>query len=335
MKRAQNLKTMGMERTGFIGIVFTYADGNEKFAGLKSKMKMAGAKGTFYFWLWLLTPWLAVSQSYLDQFPLREQTKYFDFRYKQHPEKVKDIARFADGFILLVKRDFLQADFDYPIRVLVLEDRASFQKFLRQQFNIADPPNFGIFLPPYKLFATYEDSGLGTFAHEIMHPLVERNLKDRPIWAIEGIPTFFEKFYGYWQGNDLVVQWGYQNPWRIDMLGANLTRLDLKQIVSTKQTPGEYRESDRRLVSMFLWQQVKFKRFLELIQKRQKNGYDTYFEAALEMPIDRAIPLWQDFLNSIAARRNEILTLPASTVLPDAAAYQKFTSTHGIPATAK
>jgi len=28
---------------------------------------------------------------------------------------------------------------------------------------------------------------------------VERDLKDPPIWAIEGIPTFFEKFYGYYQ----------------------------------------------------------------------------------------------------------------------------------------
>jgi hypothetical protein len=302
---------------------------------IQSKMKMSGAKIILCFWLWLLTPWLAVSQSYLDQFPMREQTKYFDFRYKQHPEKVKEIARFADAFVLLVNRDFFQARFDYPIRVLVLEDRASFQKFLRQQFDVADPPNFGIFLFRYNLFATYEDSGLGTFAHEIMHPLVERNLKDRPIWAIEGIPTFFEKFYGYWNENELVVRWGYQNPWRIDMLGTNLTTLDLKQITSTKQTPGEYRESDRRLVSMFLWQQDKFKRFLELIQKQQKNGYDSYFEAALEMPIERAVPLWQEFLKSIAARRNQILTLPASTVLPDATAYQKFAITNGIPATAK
>jgi hypothetical protein len=65
----------------------------------------------------------------------------------------------------------------------------------------------GVFLYKYNLFATYEDSGLGTFAHEIMHPLVERNLKDRPEWAIEGIPTFFEKFYGYWRGDELIVNW--------------------------------------------------------------------------------------------------------------------------------
>ncbi len=294
-------------------------------------MKIFHLKTAFCFWL-LLTPLIAISQNYLEQFPLRQQTKYFDFRFKQNPEKIKAIARFADGFISVVNRDFFKADFDYPIRVLVLEDRASFQNLLRQQFGIADPPNFGIFLYRYNLFATYEDSGLGTFAHEIMHPLVERNLKDRPVWAIEGIPTFFEKFYGYWQDDELIVNWGFQNPWRIEMLDTNLAQLDLKKIVSTTQTPGEYRESDRRLVSMFLWEQGKFKQFLQLIQKREKNGYDSYFEAAMEMPIDRIVPLWQNYLNGIAAQRREIIRLPSSTVLADGPTFQKFVEFYGIPA---
>jgi hypothetical protein len=292
-------------------------------------MKAFHLKMAFCFWL--LVPLIAVSQDYLEQFPFREQTKYFDFRYKQHSEKIKAIARFADGFISVVNRDFFRANFDYPIRVLVLEDRPTFQTFLRQQFGIADPPNFGIFLYRYNLFATYEDSGLGTFAHEIMHPLVERNLKDRPVWAIEGIPTFFEKFYGYWQDDELVVNWGFQNPWRIEMLGTNLTQLDLKNILLTTQTPGEYRESDRRLVSVFLWEQGKFKQFLQLTQKREKNGYDSYFEAAMGMPIDRIVPLWQSYLNKIDVRRSEIMRLPTSMILPDKLAFQKFNEIYGIP----
>jgi len=286
-------------------------------------------KAVLYFLLFLM-PFVAAAQDYLEQFPLRQETQYFDFRFKQNPERIKTIAQFADGFITVVNRDFFKADFNYPIRVLVLEDRAAFQNFLRQQFGITDPPNFGIFLYRYNLFATYGDSGLGTFAHEIMHPLVERNLKDRPIWAIEGIPTFFEKFYGYWQNDGLVVNWGYQNPWRIEMLGTNLVRLDLKEIVSTMETPGKYRESDRRLVSVFLWEHGKFKQLLELIKKGEKSGYNSYFEAAMEMPMDRIIPLWQDYLDKIEARRHEILCLPPSTILPDAAAFQRFVQKYGI-----
>jgi hypothetical protein len=292
-------------------------------------VKIIHLKMAFCFWLFL-TPIFVPAQDYLEQFPLRQQTKYFDFRYRQHPEKIKAIARFADGFISVVNHDFFKADFNYPIRVLVLEDRPTFQNFLRRQFGFADPPSFGVFLYRYNLFATYEDSGLGTFAHEIMHPIVENNLKDRPIWAIEGIPTFFEKFYGYWQGDELIVNWGFQNPWRIEMLGTNLTQLDLKSILSTTETPGKYKESDRRLISIFLWEQGKFKQFLQLLQKQEKDGYDSYFEAAMGMPINRIVPLWQEYLNRIADQRSEIIRLPPSTVLPDESAFLNFVKLNKI-----
>jgi len=267
------------------------------------------------------------SQSYLEQLPLRQQSKYFDFRFKQHPEKIKAIAGFADAFIDIVNRDFFKAEFDYPIRVLVTEDFATHRTLVSEQFGVTDP-TMGIFLYKYNLFATYEDSGLGTFAHEIMHPLVERNLKDRPEWAIEGIPTFFEKFYGYWRGDELIVNWGFQNPWRIKQLGTDLARLDLPGILAT--TRAEERESEQRLVSIFLWEQGKFKQFLDLVKSRDKNGYDSHFEAAMGMPIGRVIPLWQDYLARIAARRAEILRLPLSAALPDQAAFHKFAASYGI-----
>jgi len=135
----------------------------------------------FLCWPMLLLSAVTMAQGYLEQFSSRQQTKYFEFHYKRNPERIAAIARFADGFVTLLNRDFFKADFDYPIRVLVLEDRGAFQEFLRREFRVDDPPNFGIYLPAHKLFATYEDSGLGTFTHEILHPLVERNLKDRPL----------------------------------------------------------------------------------------------------------------------------------------------------------
>lgn len=279
----------------------------------------------------LLVPIAAFGQSYLDQFPFQQQSTYFDFRFKRNPEHIKAIAHFADAFIGTVNRDFFKADFDYPIRVLVVEDSAALQKILRDRFDINVAPHFGIFLYRYNLFITYEDSGLGTFAHEIMHPLVERNLKDRPIWAIEGIPTFFEKFYGYWQDDKLVINWGYQNPWRIEMLGTNLTLLDLKAIVTTAQTPGDYRESDRRLVAMFLWEQGKFKRFLDLIKSGERNGYKSYFEAAMDLPLDKIIPLWAEYINTISKKRDEIMRLPPSTILDDKTSFEKFSTKYRIP----
>lgn len=236
----------------------------------------------------------------------------------------------------MLNRDFFKADFDYPIGVLVLEDRARFKTFLQTELHIADPPNFGVYLFKYKLFVTFEDSGLGTFAHEILHPLVERNLKDRPAWAMEGIPTFFEKFYGYWKNDELVVQWGFQNPWRIEQLGTNLTHLDLRQTVADPQTSAnmvvvERNESDLRMVSMFLWEQGRFQNFLQLIAAHKKNGYSSYFEAAMEMPVEKIVPLWQSYLENVATQRGKILTLPGSAILQNESDFKNFALFHGIP----
>jgi hypothetical protein len=282
------------------------------------------ARRSILYWCLLALPAATMAQSFLEQFPYHQQTRYFEFYCKRNPQRMAGITRFADGFITLLNRDFFKADFDYPIRVLVLEDRARFQEFLRREIHDPDPPGFGIYLGKHKLFATYEDSGLGTFAHEIMHPLVERNLRNRPLWAMEGIPTFFEKFYGYWEQDDLVVHWGYQNPWRIEALGTNLIHLDLHAILGTTQSQGQYHESDLRMVSMFLWEQGRFQRFLRLIERGEMNGYKSYFEAALEMPVEQAVPLWQDYLDKVAARRSEIVRLPPSAILANESDWGRF-----------
>jgi hypothetical protein len=157
---------------------------------------------------------------------------------------------------------------------------------------------------------------------------VEKDLTRRPIWADEGIPTFFEKFYGYWKNDQLVLFWGFQNPWRIKDLGTNLTQLDLTGIISD-QNP-ERDESKLRMVSLFLWERGRFRRFLKLIAANDKRGYASYFEAAMELPLERIIPLWQNYLLDVERRRASILSLPLSTVFDSEEAFQSFAMLHSI-----
>jgi hypothetical protein len=56
--------------------------------------------------LLLLLPSTTLAQEYLKQFPLRQQARYFDFHFKRNPGRVAAIARFADGFVKVVNRDF-------------------------------------------------------------------------------------------------------------------------------------------------------------------------------------------------------------------------------------
>ena len=264
----------------------------------------------------------------LDQFPVRKQTRYFDFRYERNSSQIDGRARFADAYINLINRDFFKTDFDYPIRVFVLKDENRLDEFVNRELHVPGPAGYGIYLYSNKLLATYEDSGLGTFTHETMHAFVQRDLTHRPAWTNEGIPTFFEKFYGYWKNDELVLFWGFQNPWRIEELGTNLEQLNLPEIISD-QNP-ELNESKLRMVSVFLWERGSFRRFLKLIAANETRGYASYLEAAMELPLEKITPLWQSYLIEVERRRAAILSLPSSTVFDSEEAFQTFVKLHGI-----
>jgi hypothetical protein len=91
------------------------------------------------------------------------------------------------------------------------------------------------------------------------------------------------------------------------------------------------------MVVMFLWEQGKFQRFVKLIEAKEKHGYGSYFEAALEMPLDHALPLWQTYLNDVAAQRSKLLLLPPSEIYRDERLFRGFQLIHGwrLPAGAE
>jgi len=269
------------------------------------------------------------SETFEVRFPLHQQTTYFDFHLQRDSPQNANTIRLSDSFVNIVKRDFFHADRGYPIRVFICQDQDEFVHFMHRDLGIQDPSDFGIYIFSMKLLATYQDSGLGTFTHEGLHPLVEENLPNRPAWAFEGVPTFFEKFYGYWDDGKLVLYWGFQNPWRIRELEPELTQLDLKKIVSENALP-ERNESKLRMAVMFLWQHGKLRRFLRLVGANNRLGYPTYFEAAMGLSMEQITPVWQSYLESIERNRTAILSLPASTVLRNNAEFQLFVKTHSI-----
>jgi hypothetical protein len=255
------------------------------------------------------------------------KTRYFVFHYGDDITTAKDIARFSDGFIGVVERQFFKPKFQYPIHAYILRDRTSFKTFLRARAGIEAPPNFGIYLSSLRCFVTFEDSGFGTFAHEIMHPLVRANLPHTPTWADEGLPSFFEKGFGYWNGQDMVLHLGYQNPWRIEELGDRLNSLALKDIVTASE---RYGTSEKRLVSVFLYSQGRLKAFIDLVQRNRKNGYGTFIEAAFNRRFSEIQPLWSAYLRDILADRKAVLRIPPTEVLGTRDAFTGFMRTHNL-----
>jgi hypothetical protein len=267
----------------------------------------------------------APTQAIAAQFTYHAAGKHFHFHSNIPPQRLTLYAQFSDQFVELVDQEFFRVKTRFPIQAFILEDKAKFQAFLRTAFNVAVPPDYGMYLPKAAAFVTYDGSGLGTFTHEIAHPLVEESLPDRPEWAMEGIPAFFEKFYGYAQDGKLHVQWGYQNPWRIEKLGSGLTQLKLINIVYGSQDT-----SEKRLLTVFLHQRGKFKTFLELVQADKRRGFRTHLEAAFEKPLNEIEDDWRSYLQEIESRRPQIMTLPSSQIFDTAEQYRQFAARFGL-----
>lgn len=275
----------------------------------------------------LLFPMVAMAENLPKYFKNKFKSRYFVFHYNDEIRTIPQFATFTDGFIGVINREFFKANFNYPINVYVLKDKAAMQKFLTEKLHVNNPPSFGMYLPRIRGFVTREDSGFGTFTHEIMHPLIGTNLPNAPVWAQEGIPTFFEKFFGYWDGKKLVLEFGFQNPWRIEKLGDKIISLDIEAIVNAKQ---DYDQCEQRMIAVFLYRHGKFKKFLDLIRTNQKNGYNTFVEAAFEKKMSKLKPLWKQYLAEVCRERPQIRKISTSQVFESREQFETFMKSKGL-----
>lgn len=252
--------------------------------------------------------------------------KYFKYHSNIPVEKLHVYAKFSEQFVDLVDRDFFKVNKNrFPVNAYVLPNIDSFKAFLREKFDVNKPPGSGMYFGETNTFVTYDGAGLGTFTHEIAHALVEESLKNRPAWAMEGVPTFFEKFFGYTKDDMLYANWGYQNPWRIEELGDRIPKLKLIRVLY-----GSEDQSEKRLLSVFLYQQGKFRNYLDLIQAGSKKGYRTYVEAAFEKPLHQIDEIWEAYLKEVANNKTKILLIPSSNIFKTEAEMRQFMETHAL-----
>ncbi|OGT19774.1 MAG: hypothetical protein A2V90_04360 [Gammaproteobacteria bacterium RBG_16_57_12] len=253
------------------------------------------------------------------QFTETVESRYFIFYSTIPRARLQEYAHFADLFLDLVDRDFIKLRVAQRVNAVVLPNKAEFQRFLIKQLRVRKPSEYGMYLGDKNLFVTYDGSGLGTFSHEIMHYVIDTMLPECPAWAIEGIPAFFEKFYGYEENGQLQLKWGYQNPWRIQAMGERVPRLKLRTVLY-----GSDDTSEKRLLSVFLYQQGKLQTFLDLVRQADKKGFRTYVEAAFAKPLYEIEGEWQAYLNAIHANRDKIYQLPLSMYFPAAHEFAVF-----------
>ena len=249
-------------------------------------------------------------------------------------DKVERFSRLAEGFATYVSQNVCDLQGEYPAFLFILHDKGAEQHFLkdRMDFNLHV---HGVFLTARNSVVTYEGAGVGTYLHEVMHKFLY-NTKTHDFWADEGIPSFFEKSYGYLYKNNpdspqnLYLLTGFADP--SNQLWNWLTHKSFKlsQIVTSAKYADPNNEDAQRLVALFLNEQEKLKPFLDLTFKGARGKYKYFIEAVFNKPLAELDPMFESYLTKLHKNRAAISKLPEAAVFDTEAEFRKFVQENSI-----
>ena len=222
---------------------------------------------------------------------------------------------------------------DYPAYLFMLHDKGAEQHFLsdRMGFRIGV---HGVFITDKNAIVSYNGAGIGVFLHEIMHKLLYEK-GEHDYWADEGIPNFFEKSYGYLKPADelterqnLYLKTGYPEFSGGFWSKINSKTLKLSEIVSSAKYADHTNEEAQRLVALFLNQQGKLTRFLELTASNKRGDFRYFIEAAFEKSLSDLDPSFALYVADLQNRRNEISNLPPARVFQSKQEFDLYMQKH-------
>ncbi|PID45737.1 MAG: hypothetical protein CSB47_07265 [Proteobacteria bacterium] len=92
-----------------------------------------------------------------------------------------------------LRRQLFAADPDKVITIWLFKDAESYTKYNRKLWSVVPPSNYGYYQPPAGRMAMNVGTGSGTLLHEIVHPYIEKNFPESPLWFNEGLASLYER----------------------------------------------------------------------------------------------------------------------------------------------
>ena len=260
--------------------------------------------------------------------PFKHQllTKHFAFYSVTESGLSKYYGEYLEDFLLCLSSNFVTIPSDFHLSFYLYPSLS-----VLNMEGCTRPPRReieGRYVQPRNIVFTYEDCGIGTMSHELMHKIVHDNFKNPEPWAKEGIPTFFESAYGYKSASGPVLYAGYQSPWRTAELGKGLVQLTLKEIVAPEDSLNPYQESDKQLLSTFLFHEGKLPEYFKLAKTDNRKGFKTLVEASFGKQLSEIEPAFRQFVQSISANKTILLHLPKSQYFQSQAEFDSFYLAH-------
>ncbi|MEN3975156.1 hypothetical protein [Emcibacter sp. SYSU 3D8] len=254
------------------------------------------------------------------------------WEYLETPGRKAEMQAVIDGFAAMVDNEFLPRDPHAGIEIVMTDDAAHFASYMRRNYPAIDIPKYGVFVSDGRL-VTYSRSGVGTVTSLLLPGLLRDGYDDLPQWAVTGLRTYFEKFYGFWEtdaaAGQRVVRFahGYHNPWRLQDIRLLLPDLKLANLVSdTPTVDGTRYQSQQRLLMIFIWKEGKLPAFMAALRARDRKMYPTYLEAVFGQPLEALQPRFRAFQETILAHWNLVMRTPPSQVYADRATFEAMTA---------
>lgn len=116
-------------------------------------------------------------------------------------------------------RTYFERRPERPVKVYLFKDKESYQSYCDKEYENPPRTPFGFYMPGERKIVVNLNTGQGTLAHELVHPLMEADFPRAPAWFNEGFASLFEQSR-YVSGNRIE---GMVN-WRIRSLKRALSR---------------------------------------------------------------------------------------------------------------
>jgi tetratricopeptide (TPR) repeat protein len=223
----------------------------------------------------------------------------------------KDLGRtycdYLEDFLGCVNNHFGKIPPNWNLTINLYPDKKALNE---AEAKMGSKANVTGYVQKYNTIFAYNDCGIGTLSHEMMHKVTYENFKTLDQWAKEGIPCFFEKIYGYKTPIGTVLYLGYQNPWRLKELSSGITKLTIKDILTQRSAPTL--ESNQRLLATFLAYEGKLEQYFYMAQNEKPKKFKTLVEETFQEPLEKLEPRFQQFVQKIKANEAMLITLPDS-----------------------
>jgi len=177
---------------------------------------------------------------------------------------------------------------DYPIKVYLFRNKASYEKWVEKLAGFKPHTPYGFYMPSSKTLMMNIATGGGTLVHEMTHALTDPDFPECPTWLFEGLGSLFEQCYVDRAGRIL----GLVN-WRLPVLRKG-GFIALKKLIQTSDE--EFRgkkESLHYANARYLCLYLQERRLLRTLYKtfreahkagKDKTGWESFKKVIKEDP---------------------------------------------------